>query len=108
MSRPTHTLYVSPPPLTQTRSDDLTTVGPGSETVNYHKPGFLAKFLELQGVMWQTNQGLTDRHAYDSRPSAWPILRRGIVSGALVARVVMLTLGPPGRTFGSKNRSRCT
>lgn len=29
--------------------------------------------------MWQTNQGLTDRHAYDSRPSAWPILRRGIV-----------------------------
>ncbi|KAJ9109787.1 hypothetical protein QFC20_003203 [Naganishia adeliensis] len=53
-------------------------LGLGSETVNYHKPGFLAKFLELQGVMWQTNQGLTDRHAYDSRPSAWPILRRGI------------------------------
>ncbi|KAJ9101752.1 hypothetical protein QFC21_003091 [Naganishia friedmannii] len=53
-------------------------LGPGSETVNYHKPGFLAKFLELQSVMWQTNQGLTDRHAYDSRPSSWPVLRRGI------------------------------
>lgn len=28
--------------------------------------------------MWQTNQGLTDRHAYDSRPSSWPLLLRGI------------------------------
>lgn len=55
-------------------------LGPGSEKVNYHKPGFMAKFLELQAVMWQTNAGLTDRHAYDSRPSSWPWLRRGIVS----------------------------
>ena len=30
--------------------------------------------------MWATNQGLTDRHAYDSRPQSWPVLRRGIVS----------------------------
>lgn len=28
--------------------------------------------------MWQTNAGLTDRHAYDSRPSSWPLLKRGI------------------------------
>jgi dolichyl-phosphate-mannose--protein O-mannosyl transferase len=79
MSRPTPILYVSRQRCLETHADH-TAVGPGSETVNYHKPGFLAKFLELQGVMWQTNQGLTDRHAYDSRPSAWPILRRGIVS----------------------------
>jgi len=49
-------------------------------TVNYQLPGFLGKFLELQRVMWTTNAGLTDRHAFDSRPSSWPRLRRGIVS----------------------------
>lgn len=33
--------------------------------------------------MWITNAGLTDRHTYDSRPDAWPRLRRGIVSTSL-------------------------
>ena len=56
-------------------------VHPGDEMVNYNKPSFMAKFLELQAVMWRTNAGLTDRHAYDSRPPSWPLLRRGIVSG---------------------------
>jgi dolichyl-phosphate-mannose-protein mannosyltransferase len=46
--------------------------------VNYRPPGFLSKFLELQQVMWITNKGLTERHAYDSRPSSWPTLKRGI------------------------------
>lgn len=46
--------------------------------VNYKLPGFFAKFLELQQVMWTTNAGLTDRHTFDSRPDAWPRLRRGI------------------------------
>ncbi|KAL4062292.1 MIR motif-containing protein [Scleroderma yunnanense] len=50
------------------------------EMVNYQIPGFLAKFWELQKVMWTTNLKLTDRHVYDSRPWSWPILRRGIVS----------------------------
>ncbi|BGP33280.1 Dolichyl-phosphate-mannose--protein mannosyltransferase 1 [Rhodotorula toruloides] len=49
-----------------------------AKKVNYRRPSFLAKFLELQAVMWQTNQGLTDRHAYDSRPHSWPLLLRGI------------------------------
>ncbi|BGP17531.1 hypothetical protein JCM10213_004073 [Rhodosporidiobolus nylandii] len=49
-----------------------------SPKVNYRRPSFLRKFLELQAVMWQTNQGLTDRHAYDSRPHSWPLLLRGI------------------------------
>ena len=31
--------------------------------VNYKRPGFIAKFLELQQVMWTTNAGLTERHA---------------------------------------------
>ncbi|KAG9316967.1 glycosyltransferase family 39 protein [Chiua virens] len=51
---------------------------PDAERVNYKIPGFLAKFWELQQVMWTTNAGLTDRHAYDSRPQSWPRLRRGI------------------------------
>ncbi|KAF5386295.1 hypothetical protein D9757_008600 [Collybiopsis confluens] len=46
--------------------------------VNYRLPGFFAKFLELQQVMWTTNAGLTDRHLCDLRPDAWPRLRRGI------------------------------
>lgn len=34
--------------------------------------------------MWTTNAGLTDRHTYDSRPDAWPRLRRGIVRALLL------------------------
>ncbi|KAJ7174473.1 glycosyltransferase family 39 protein [Mycena filopes] len=49
-----------------------------AERVNYKLPGFLAKFMELQQVMWTTNAGLTDRHTFDSRPDSWPRLRRGI------------------------------
>jgi dolichyl-phosphate-mannose-protein mannosyltransferase len=46
--------------------------------VNYKKPGFLGKFLELNKVMWETNAGLVESHPYDSRPSSWPLLKRGI------------------------------
>ncbi len=58
----------------------LISVPEDSPKVNYKRPGFLSKFLELQQVMWATNAGLTDRHTFDSRPDAWPRLRRGIVS----------------------------
>ncbi|CAK7201394.1 Dolichyl-phosphate-mannose--protein mannosyltransferase 1 [Sporothrix eucalyptigena] len=53
-------------------------LGADSEKVNYRRPGFFGKFIELHEVMWKTNAGLVESHAYDSRPSAWPILRRGI------------------------------
>nr|KAK5441202.1 Dolichyl-phosphate-mannose--protein mannosyltransferase 1 [Exophiala xenobiotica] len=49
-----------------------------AEKVNYKNPGFLGKFWELQKVMWKTNAGLVESHAWDSRPGSWPILRRGI------------------------------
>ncbi|KAM3582441.1 hypothetical protein VKS41_005085 [Umbelopsis sp. WA50703] len=49
-----------------------------AELVNYRRPGFLSKFIELNQVMWNTNKGLTDSHPYDSRPNHWPWLRRGI------------------------------
>lgn len=67
-------------------------VGAEAETVNYKRPSFFEKFFELQAVMWRTNAGLTERHAYDSRPQHWPILRRGIVSAqtfqvGLLARI---------------------
>ena len=55
------------------------TVPDDAPKVNYRLPGFLSKFWELQQVMWTTNQGLTDRHTFDSRPDSWPRLRRGIV-----------------------------
>ncbi|KAK5069940.1 Dolichyl-phosphate-mannose--protein mannosyltransferase 1 [Lithohypha guttulata] len=48
------------------------------EKVNYRNPGFFGKFWELQKVMWKTNAGLVESHAWDSRPTSWPILRRGI------------------------------
>lgn len=53
-------------------------LGADAEKVNYRKPGFLGKFWELQQVMWTTNAGLVDSHAWDSRPPSWPILKRGI------------------------------
>ncbi len=53
-------------------------LGEASEKVNYRDPGFLGKFWELQRVMWTTNAGLVESHAWDSRPPSWPILKRGI------------------------------
>ncbi|MCJ1395362.1 hypothetical protein MMC18_008246 [Xylographa bjoerkii] len=53
-------------------------LGAEAEKVNYRNPGFLGKFWELQKVMWTTNAGLVESHAWDSRPPSWPTLRRGI------------------------------
>lgn len=53
-------------------------LGEDAESVNYRDSGFLGKFWELQRVMWRTNAGLVESHAWDSRPGSWPVLRRGI------------------------------
>ncbi|KAI5286172.1 hypothetical protein KEM54_006996 [Ascosphaera aggregata] len=58
--------------------NDHPLLGPDVEKVNYNLPGFFAKFWELHKVMWQTNAGLTESHSWESRPSSWPLLRRGI------------------------------
>lgn len=58
--------------------NDHPALGADAEKVNYRHPGFFAKFWELQKVMWTTNAGLVESHAWDSRPPSWPILRRGI------------------------------
>ncbi|KAK1730146.1 hypothetical protein CaCOL14_007957 [Colletotrichum acutatum] len=52
--------------------------GDNVEKVNYRHPGFFGKFWELQKVMWKTNAGLVESHAWDSRPDSWPFLKRGI------------------------------
>ncbi|CCU81989.1 unnamed protein product [Blumeria hordei] len=49
-----------------------------AEKVNYRIPGFFGKFWELQKVMWRTNAGLVESHAWESRPPSWPFLQRGI------------------------------
>lgn len=67
-------------------TDSVDEVPFDAEKVNYQKPSFFEKFFELQAVMWRTNAGLTERHAYDSRPSSWPVLRRGIVCSSIPYR----------------------
>ena len=59
-------------------ANDHAQLGPESEKVNYRKPGFLGKFIELNKVMWTTNAGLIESHNWDSRPASWPLLQRGI------------------------------
>ncbi|KAI9225614.1 MAG: glycosyltransferase family 39 protein [Piptocephalis tieghemiana] len=53
-------------------------IPPDAPTSHYVQPGFLAKFIELHQVMWAVNNGLTSSHPYESRPTSWPILSRGI------------------------------
>lgn len=69
---------VRPNSLWYIETNEHPALPPTAEKINYKKPGFLSKFLELQQVMWTTNAGLTERHTYDSRPSSWPRLLRGI------------------------------
>ncbi|KAI1959539.1 Dolichyl-phosphate-mannose--protein mannosyltransferase 1 [Ophidiomyces ophidiicola] len=58
--------------------NDHPMLGPDVEKVNYRRPSFFSKFWELQRVMWKTNAGLVESHAWDSRPTSWPLLLRGI------------------------------
>lgn len=59
-------------------SNEHPKLGDDAVKVNYRNPGFFGKFWELQKVMWRTNAGLVESHAWDSRPPSWPVLRRGI------------------------------
>ncbi|KXT10656.1 hypothetical protein AC579_6349 [Pseudocercospora musae] len=65
-----------------------------AEKVNYRNPGFFGKFWELQKVMWTTNAGLVESHAWDSRPSSWPLLKRGINFWGKDHRQIYLTGNP--------------
>lgn len=74
--------------------NDHPNMGADAEKVNYKNPGFLGKFWELQKVMWTTNAGLVESHAWDSRPPSWPLLRRGINFWGQGARQVYLMGNP--------------
>lgn len=45
---------------------------------SYKPLTFLQKLVEVNKVMWNVNEGLTDTHAYQSIPHTWPFLLRGI------------------------------
>lgn len=49
-----------------------------AELVDYPEASFWDKFLELNSLMWSTNAKLTGEHPFESRPSSWPFLSRGI------------------------------
>ncbi|KAI0244810.1 hypothetical protein L0F63_001926 [Massospora cicadina] len=49
-----------------------------SPIVTYGKMGFFSKFYETNSRMWTSNSELVASHPFDSRPSSWPLLRRGI------------------------------
>ncbi|KAI0052691.1 glycosyltransferase family 39 protein [Auriscalpium vulgare] len=85
---------VRPNSLWMIEKNDHTKLPANAPKVNYRNPGFLAKFWELQQVMWTTNAGLTDRHTFDSRPSSWPMLRRGINFWVKDHRQIYLTGNP--------------
>lgn len=48
------------------------------DTFNLKKLGFWAKFLELQELQLTKNDLLTSEHPFQSHPSSWPFLLRGI------------------------------
>jgi dolichyl-phosphate-mannose-protein mannosyltransferase len=46
--------------------------------VEYVKPSFWKNFATLNTKMYTSNEALTASHSYESRPSDWPFLHRGI------------------------------
>ncbi|MCP8719098.1 MAG: phospholipid carrier-dependent glycosyltransferase [Asgard group archaeon] len=46
--------------------------------VNYPKLSLWQKFVESHKRMWKINQGLTSHHHWQSSPTEWPFLLRGI------------------------------
>ena len=49
-----------------------------SKKATYPRLGFFQKFLELNIMMWKTNNKLTADHYFGSRPWTWPLLTRGL------------------------------
>lgn len=49
-----------------------------TEYVNYPKLSLWDKFVESHKTMWKINQGLTEYHNWQSSPTDWPLLLRGI------------------------------
>lgn len=65
-----------------------------AEKIGYKPMSFFAKFMELHKRMWHINNGLTAKHVFESRPSDWLLLNRGISYWALAPHQIYL-LGNP-------------
>ncbi|KAL9555128.1 hypothetical protein MBANPS3_002493 [Mucor bainieri] len=59
-----------------------------------HRPGFVSKFMRLHHAMWTFNAGSVEAHPFQSRPSAWPVLRSGVNYWVSQAAQIIL-LGNP-------------
>ncbi|KAL6943641.1 hypothetical protein ACO0OE_003532 [Hanseniaspora uvarum] len=68
----------------------LTGDGKTPETISYPRLGYWGKFLETNKLMWSVNNGFTDTHYYQSDPTTWPLLTRGISYWAKDNRQVYL------------------
>ncbi|CDR44034.1 CYFA0S13e02036g1_1 [Cyberlindnera fabianii] len=51
---------------------------PDAERINYPVLSFFDKLIESHKRMWHINNGLNSPHAWESAPSTWPYLLRGI------------------------------
>lgn len=49
-----------------------------AEKISYTKPSLLSKIFESHKKMWQINENLKAPHNFESSPSTWPFLLRGI------------------------------
>ncbi|GAV46747.1 hypothetical protein ZYGR_0A03420 [Zygosaccharomyces rouxii] len=49
-----------------------------TEIISYKPSSFWQKLVEYHEKMWHINNNLVDSHVYESMPSSWPFLMRGI------------------------------
>lgn len=53
-------------------------LGEDAERISYPVPTFWEKLIESHQRMWHINKGLNSPHAWESSPTSWPLLTRGI------------------------------
>ncbi|CCD23352.1 uncharacterized protein NDAI_0B03170 [Naumovozyma dairenensis CBS 421] len=49
-----------------------------TKRISYKAPSFLQKFIESHQKMWHINSNLVEPHYFESLPTSWPLLSRGI------------------------------
>lgn len=62
----------------ETNRNPLHTAEDLENTISYPKLSVWDKFVESHKRMWKINQGLTEHHNWQSNPTDWPLLLRGI------------------------------
>ncbi|CAI5204221.1 ANL_HP_G0146510.mRNA.1.CDS.1 [Saccharomyces cerevisiae] len=49
-----------------------------TKRISYKPASFISKFIESHKKMWHINKNLVEPHVYESQPTSWPFLLRGI------------------------------